>query len=81
MNPPGAPWASPAPPEFCKNHFVKPPIVSKEKSRKLKALNAALFWLFFFTLVRPRQCCGVFEKCQIAANNGGVTFLKGFCYK
>lgn len=62
VNPPGAPWASPAPPEFCKNHFVKLPIVSKEKSRKAESTKCSSILVIFFLLLYVHVSVVVFLR-------------------
>lgn len=75
VNPPRGPWALPAPQSFVKP-FCKPSIVAEEKSRRAESTKSSSILVIFFTLVRPLQCCGVFEKRKIPTNSSGVTFLK-----
>lgn len=66
------PWAFTAPQKSFVKPFCKPSIVSTEESRKAQSTKSSSILFIFFTLVRPLQCCGVFEKCKIATNNSGV---------
>lgn len=77
VNPPWSDLGFNCTPQSFVKPFCKPSIVSEEKSRKAESTKSSSIPVIFFTLVLPLQCCGVFEKCKIATNNSGVTFLKG----